>query len=173
MNTDYSIGAIEILLNEDCVLKRFYPLIPYKDTIIKTFNEMGFQRKSEIMKLSDEDLMCVFSSQPELSGLFRAFLKLYDTDAKKMREIDRAALPSEADAAFRQFFLLPGVRTTRATLYFKAGFRTLEDIASSSPEEMIEKTAKAIKAENLSMVPPLMKEVKTHIAVSKAFTSGV
>ncbi len=65
------------------------------------------------------------------------------------------------------------MRTTRATLYFKAGFRTLKDIASASPEEMIEKTSKAIKEVNLSMVPPLMKEVKTHIAVSKAFTSGV
>ena len=28
---DYQIAGIEILLNEDCIVQRFYPLIQYKD----------------------------------------------------------------------------------------------------------------------------------------------
>lgn len=60
----------------------------------------------------------------------------------------------------------------RASLYFKAGFKALEDIAGSSVEEILEKTTKVIKEENLNLKVPLVKEVKTHIAVARVFTNN-
>ena len=65
---------------------------------------------------------------------------------------------------------LPGVKSTRAMLYFKAGFHSLLDIALSSPQEIIAKTENVIRKENLSLKVPLLKEVKTHVAVARAFT---
>lgn len=35
MNSDYKVEAIDILLNEDCILQRYVPLVPYKHKIIK------------------------------------------------------------------------------------------------------------------------------------------
>ncbi len=35
MNTDYPVEAMAILLNEDCILKRFVPLIQYKQGFIE------------------------------------------------------------------------------------------------------------------------------------------
>lgn len=46
----------------------------------------------------------------------------------------------------------------------------MDDIASASPQEIIAKTENIIRKENLSLKVPLMKEVKTHIAVARAFT---
>lgn len=70
----------------------------------------------------------------------------------------------------RELYQLPGVKSTRATLYFKAGFRSLADIAVSTPQEIIAKTESVIRQENLGLKAPLLKEVKTHIAVARAFT---
>lgn len=72
--------------------------------------------------------------------------------------------------SFQELYQLPGVKYTRAMLYFKAGFRFLADIAISSPQEIIAKTEGIIRKENLSLKVPLLKEVKTHIAVARAFT---
>lgn len=172
MNTDYKTEALGILLNEDCVLKRFYPLIPHKDKMISVFLQMGARRKSEIASLSDEELENASLTDPALRRLFRAFLNLYDPNPKKVRDIEHASLSMEQDAAFRELMLLPGVKTIRATLYYKAGFRELSDIASASPDEIIKRTKRVIEDENLPMSAPFMKEVKTHIAVAKAFTSN-
>ena len=45
MNTDYSIEALEILLNEDCLAERYYPLIQYKGTLIQGLRQLNCQTK--------------------------------------------------------------------------------------------------------------------------------
>lgn len=65
---------------------------------------------------------------------------------------------------------LPGVKSTRAMLYYKAGLCSLETIARSSVQDIIAKTEHVIKTEYLDLKVPLMKEVRTHIAVARAFT---
>ena len=50
-----------------------------------------------------------------------------------------------------------------------AGYKTLAGFINTSPDEIAEKTAKAIKEHNLPCIVPLPKEVRTHIAVAKAF----
>lgn len=47
------------------------------------------------------------------------------------------------------------------------------NIACSSLEEILEKTEKVIKEENLGLKVPLVKEMKTHIVVAKAFITGI
>lgn len=55
-------------------------------------------------------------------------------------------------------------------LYYKAGYCTLVDIANASPESIITKTENVISEGNLDLKVPLLREVKTHIAVARAFT---
>ena len=95
---------------------------------------------------------------------------LYDINLTKLKEITTVCKNDEEMQAFRELYQLPGVKSTRATLYLKAGFRSLADIAVSSPQEIIEKTENVIRQENLGLKAPLLKKVKTHIAVARAFT---
>lgn len=169
-NSDYKINAIRILLNRDCTLQKYYPLIPQKESLIERLKNMGCKTKSDCMKLSDEKLLEAGLSDFEAVRLFRRFLVQYDIKPAKLREIASCAQSDREITAFKDLYQLPGVKSTRAMLYYKAGFRSLRDIARSSPQEIIEKTALAIRKEKLSCIVPLMKEVKTHIAVAKAFT---
>ena len=40
LNTDYKIEAIKVLLNEDCILSRYYPLISCKDILVENLKKM-------------------------------------------------------------------------------------------------------------------------------------
>lgn len=170
MNTNYRIEAIDYLLNEDCILQRFYPLIPYKSTLAKRLISMGCQTKADSQALPDAALAAAGLCEPELIPLFRAFLGLYDPKPAKFREIDSFSMPDKDKTILRELYHLPGVKRTRAILYMKAGFPTLTSIACASPQEIITKTESIIEREELSCKVPLTKEVKTHIAVARAFT---
>ena len=170
LNTDYKIEAIEVLLNEDCILARYYPLISYKDILVENLKKMGCYTKSDCMKLSEESLLDAGLMDTGMVHLFKAFLVMYDIKPAKLREITAVCKTKEEIQAFQELYQLPGVKSTRAALYFKAGFHSLLDIAVSSPQEIIAKTENEIRKENLSLKVPLLKEVKTHIAVARAFT---
>ena len=85
LNTDYKIEAIKVLLNEDCILTRYYSLIPYKDILVENLNKMGCDTKSDCMKLSDEALLGAGLPDIEMVRLFRAFLVLYDIKTAKLK----------------------------------------------------------------------------------------
>ncbi len=169
-NADYKIDAIKELLNEDCILTRYYSLIPYKYTLVENLKKMGCYTKSDCMKLSDENLLDAGLKDIEMVNLFKAFLALYDIKPTKLREISSICKNPDETQSFQELYQLPGVKSTRAMLYYKAGFCSLDDIAISSPQEIIAKTENVIRKENLSLKVPLMKEIKTHIAVARAFT---
>lgn len=170
LNADYKIGAIKELLNEDCILTRYYSLIPYKYNLVENLNRMGCYTKSDCMKLSDKSLLDAGLPDIDMVKLFKAFLSMYDINPTKLREITSICKTPEETQSFRELYQLPGVKSTRAMLYYKAGFRSLDAIASSSPQEIIARTENIIRKENLSLKVPLMKEIKTHIAVARAFT---
>jgi len=170
LNADYKIEAIKVLLNEDCILTRFYSLIPYKDILVQNLIKMRCHTKSDCMKLSDESLLDAGLEDAGMVQLFKSFLTLYDINPGKLKEITAVCKNAEEMQSFQELYQLPGVKYTRAMLYFKAGFRFLADIAISSPQEIIAKTEGIIRKENLSLKVPLLKEVKTHIAVARAFT---
>jgi len=171
MNSDYKVEAMDILLNEDCILQRYVPLVPYKHDIIKNLKKLGCYTKSDCMKLSDQSLLDIGLADTEMVVLFRNFLTLYDVKTTKFKEINSVCKTPEETQAFQELYQLPGVKSTRAMLYYKAGLCSLETIARSSVQDIIAKTEHVIKTEHLDLKVPLMKEVITHIAVARAFTN--
>lgn len=167
---DYKIEAMDILLNEDCILQRYFPLIQYKKILIKNLIRNHCFSKSDCMGLSDEFLIEMGLPDYEAAGLFRNFMVMYDVKDSKFKDIKEiAANGSEADS-FRELYLLPGVKAVRAKLYYDADYKSLDKIASAFPEQIICDTSKVILQNGLKLKAPLPKEVRTHIAVAKALT---
>ncbi len=170
MNTDYPINAINILLNEDCILARFYPLIPYKSRLVEQLQRLGLRTKTDCMALSDEALLAAGLPDSGMVQLFRAFLKLYDINPVKLKEIASFCRDEAEKKMYEELYHLPGVKKTRAVLYVQAGFRSLEALAAATPQEIIARAESVIAEKQLPCQAPLMKEAKTHIAVARAFT---
>lgn len=173
VNTDYKIEAIDILLKEDCILKGYYPLIPYRDMLVERLKQMGCERKSDVQGLSDEALLQAGLPDTSMVALLRKFLMMYDPKPQKMRDIASVSKTQEETEAFKELYQLPGVKSTRARLYMRAGFATLADVAAVSPEGLIAACEQVIDKEQLALKAPLLKEARTHVAVAKALTDRV
>ncbi len=169
IDTDYKITALGILLDESCLSERYYPLIAPKDALIAGLSTLGCQRKSEAEKLTDADFLKIGLADTGLVRLFRRFLTIYDPSPQKFREIPKVTSDPNEEKAFYELYALPGVKAVRASLYFASGYRSLKDFAEADVGEILGKTAETIAAEGLSCITPLPKEVRTHIAVAKAF----
>lgn len=170
MNTDYPVAALHVLLREDCTLARYAPLLPYREALIAHLTAQGCRTRSDCLALPDEALLPACLPDADALRLFRAFLRQYEVAPAKLRELAAPDLPDDEADACRELYHLPGVRLTRATLYCRAGYRRLEDVARATPEEIIARTTLVIREDGLSCKPPLPKEARTHIAVAKAFT---
>lgn len=173
INSDYRVEAILWLLSEECIPARYYPLIPYKLEIVARLKIMGCSRKQEVERLGDEALHTMCLPDLQSVALFRNFLAMYDVNQKKMDKLSGIKCSKEEKHALMDLCLLPGISFTRGDLYFRAGYCTLESFASSEPEEILEKTKKTIEAQQLDCKAPFMKEIRTHIAVSRAFTDYI
>ena len=169
MNTDYNINAIEILLDEACLAERYYPLIQYKEVLIQGLRQLHCKTKNDAALLSDADYVGMGVEDDAVISLLRKFYSIYDPNPQKFREIEKLSLDPDEQLSYRELYCLPGVKQTRASLYYKAGYRTLDDFINSTPDEISEKTARAISEHRLVCIVPLPKEVRTHIAVAKAF----
>ena len=66
-----------------------------------------------------------------------------------------------------QLMRLPGVKDTRAGLYFDSGLECLTDFSENSYEEICEKIEVYLKETGSEKSMPLRKELLTQIAVSK------
>ncbi len=170
IHTNYKIEALEYLLDKECLPEKYAPLIRFKDNLISQSQKMGYQTKNEIAELSDAELLHFGLEDEKTVNLLRRFLKLYDPRPQKFSEIEKLDLRAEEKLAFRELYHLPGVKETRASLYFHSGYESLAKIADADLKDILEKTALTISANKLSCIVPLPKEVRTHIAVAKAFT---
>lgn len=168
---NYGIEAIDILLNQDCILQRYTPLLPYKSILISNLRGRGCFSKEECAGLSDEVLLKMGLPDLKTVGLFRDFLVMYDVKPQKLKEIDKICGSDEERVSFKELYLLPGVKSVRAKLYYEAGYKYLKDIALASAEQIIKDTAEVIRQKKADLKVPLLKEVKTHIAVAKAYTN--
>ena len=171
ISTDYNIEALRILLDKRCLSERYYPLLPYTDALLSGLPLLGCRKKSDAEKLSDEALAQIGMTAPETLRLFRRFLTIYDVNPQKFKEIPKLCSDEEEQAAFRELYCLPGVKYVRAALYYRSGYRSIAAFADTTVEEVLEKTARTIAENGLSCIVPLPKEVRTHIAVAKAFTA--
>lgn len=170
MRLNYKIEAIDVLLKEDCILQRYFPLIQYKEMLIENLMNNHYFSKAECMELPDEILIEMGLPNHELVKLFRNFMVMYDVKDSKFKDIkDIVTNEAEADS-FRELYLLPGVKGVRAKLYYDANYKCLSTIASANTEQIIRDTSKVILQKGLKWKAPLPKEVRTHIAVAKAFT---
>lgn len=170
---NYPITAIGILLNKDCILARYMPLIPLKEKLIAGLLHLGCDTKEKCTLLTDEQLLSIGIPNKEMINLFRRFLVMYDVNPQKFKDIDSLSLSVGEAKAYRELYQLPGVKATRAELYYKAGYTNLFEIASATAEEIIEKTSQVIAAESSNNKAPLLKEARTHVAVARAFTSSI
>ena len=84
---DYQIAGIEILLNEDCIVQRFYPLIQYKDRLSANLSEKGILTRNACAALSDQELIEAGLPDENMAALFRCFLHLYDYKGKGIKDI--------------------------------------------------------------------------------------
>lgn len=167
--TDYPVEALALLLDKDCLIERYHPLVPYRGLLLTRLPALGCHKKSDAAALSDDALLGMGIPDGKTVMLLRRFFTLYDPDPKKFREIGKLGISPAERAAYWELYHLPGVRAVRAGLYLRAGYASLRGIADAAPEEIIEKTALTIRAKQLSCVIPLRKEVRTHIAVARAF----
>ncbi|MGN0629088.1 MAG: hypothetical protein ACI4IW_05625 [Oscillospiraceae bacterium] len=157
------------MLNKDCILTRYYPLIPYKNILTEAFKAMGCKFKSDCLELSDETLLYAGLPTIEMANLFKRFLMMYDVNPKKLREIDIVSKTTEEAEAFKQLYHLPGVKSTRATLYYKSGFTSLDAIACSSPEEIMKKNRRADSERKHESESPLNEGNQDTHSSSKSF----
>ena len=167
---NYKIDAMEILLQEDCILQRYHALIPYKTALIHGLQQNGCLSRDECAGLPDESLLKIGLPNLEMVRLFRNFLVMYDVPPQKMREADKISGSEEERDSFRELYLLPGVRAVRAKLYYAAGYKYLRPIADASPGQIISDTAEVIRQQDPELKVPLLKEAKTHVAVAKVYT---
>lgn len=169
MNTDYRIDALNILLEKDCLPEKYHPLIQYKNGLISGLQALHCKTKNDAAALTDADLATIGLKDPGCIALFRRFLTLYDPNPQKFREIKKVTTDPVLQQAYTELYYLPGVKQTRASLYYKAGYRSLRDFVNTTPEEVRVRTAHVISECGLSCIVPLPKEIRTHIAVAKAF----
>lgn len=83
------------------------------------------------------------------------------------KEVDKI---SRKKISLKHLFILLGVKSTRAILYYNSGFKSLEDIAKSSVHEIHEKTSTYIINNKLDLKVLLLKERAIHVAVDITFT---
>lgn len=166
---NYPIQALDILLVRDCLMDRYHPLIPYKEALIADLSALGCRTRDDVSRLKDRELLSAGLPDEKDVRLFRRFLCIYDPDPKKFREISKFKVSAHKQAALTELYHLPGVRYVRASLYYSSGYHSLKEIASSTAEEILARTAKAIDEQGLSYIVPTPKEVRTHIAVARAF----
>lgn len=169
INTNYRIDALKILLDEKCLSERYYSLIEYKDKLIKELKNKGIEYKNDIIDLSDNELIQLGLKDLNIVKLFRRFLTIYDVSSSKLKEIEKLEIDESQRSSFKELYLLPGVKQIRANLYYLSGHKSLNDFIDTNEKAIIEKIEIIITKNKLSCSVPLPKEVRTHIAVAKAF----
>ena len=98
IDPDYRVEALDVLLDRNRLPERYFPLIPYRDALIRGLKQAGCVTKNDAAALPD---MC-FSEMGLKDGaeiaLLRRFFTLYDPKPSKFRELRQSPGYSERDA---------------------------------------------------------------------------
>lgn len=90
---------------------------------------------------------------------------------KSGKEISELLQIREADAqklcALCHLMRLPGVKDTRASLYYDSGLRSLDDFRNSTPDHILKIIKDYIAQTGCGKSVPQRKEITTQIAVSR------
>lgn len=206
------IKDMDIILNKNTTLSRFYPLIPLKNTIIERLLKSGTLLKSQYDEIYDSDIdeirritgmsegvdECFHSAlhlhdfknrsisefksiSPDIISAVRAngYKKTLDiinlASEKSINEMAELLNISTADTqrlcAMCHLMRLPGVKDTRASLYYDSGLRSLDDFASSTTDKILVKVSDYIAKSKCGKSVPQRKEIETQIAVSRVLSA--
>ena len=163
MNDNYYLNDLINSLKRDVALKRYYPLIDYKEEITAILNKAGIVRKNEISEVVIEDIKTALGK--DISNSFASFIHIYDFNKSKLSDIKDYVGTKEYDS-LAELLRLPGVRVLRAKLYYDSGV-TLKVLAEKSTKEIRTMVSEYIKRENRKEIIPQPKEVNCHREVAK------
>ena len=164
MNIDnFRIQDLLESLQKESVGEKFYPLIPYRDAILRELQEKGILYRDEIADAEMQTLRNEYGDT--IANLFKRFLHLYDFNPKKLKDIEKY-LGMKEYAVLYDLLRLPGVRLLRAELYYHSGVN-IQMLAEQSTEEIQNMVKRYIEENRRSEIVPLKKEVKTHQAVAR------
>lgn len=203
-----AVASLRILLNENTTLKRFYPLIPIKETLVQRLLDAGIEDKYAFLERAGQlaQLAAALKLDMEVVDLLERFLHLHDFVNRRLKDVDcvnarfREGLAlggvktsqdylllctrrtwkelsqdfngTEEDAqklfCICDLMRLPGVKSTRASLYYDCGCRTLKDFSRQNREELQQYMARYIEENQMKRSVPFPKELDTQIAVAKA-----
>lgn len=168
--SNYMIQGIEVLLQEDRILNSYRPLIAYRHQLVERLLLMGCQTRNDCLALPDEALYNAGLPQG-MAGLFRRFLSMYDYKGRGPKDIpDAHSRSPEEIASLLELMRLPGVKAVRAQLYYHCGLRSLADFAAADAAALQAHIASVIARDGLACSVPLLKELRTQIAVAQVFT---
>src|SRR5574344_1154350 len=122
-SSNYKICGLKILLNENCLLSRYYPLIEIRDVLLQKLAQAGCATRDDCLNLSDAQLMLAGLTDNDSVTLFKRFLHLYDYKGKGIKDIPNANNKAADEIiSLLDLMRLPGVKYTRAQLYYLCGF---------------------------------------------------
>ncbi len=202
-----AVASLEVLLNENTTLTRFYPLIPIKETLVQRLLDAGIGDKYEFLERAGQlpQLAAALKLDMEVVKLLENFLHLHDFVNRRLKDVDCVNTQfqeglalggvktsqdylllctcrtwkelsqdndgTEEDAqklfCICDLMRLPGVKSTRASLYYDCGYRTLEDFSCQSKEELQRYMAQYIEENQMKRSVPFPKELDTQIAAAK------
>lgn len=163
MNDNYYLDDLISSLKKDVVLKRYYPLINYKEELTDILKKAGVVRKNQVSENVIEDISKVLGK--DISNIFARYIHIYDFNKAKLKDIKDYLGTKEYDS-LAELLRLPGVRLVRAKLYYNSGV-TLNVLIEKTSEEIRDMISDYIKREFRQEIIPQPKEVKCHKEVAK------
>jgi len=118
MNDNYFMDDLVGSLERDIVMERYYPLIDRKGELTTILNRNGAVRKEQVTDDVVKDIRVKLGNS--VADLFIRFIRIYDFNASKLREIKGYAGTKRYDD-LAKLLRLPGVRILRAELYINSG----------------------------------------------------
>lgn len=103
-----AVASLGILLNEDTALKRFYPLIPMKETLVQRLLDAGISDKYAFLERAGQlpQLAAELKLDMEVVELLERFLHLHDFVNRRLKDVESVS------AAFRERLAGDGVKTS-------------------------------------------------------------
>ena len=96
----YKIEAIETLLDKNALLSRYYPLIPFKNALIKKLKDNGILTNYDALKESSTSVLLECLKDEKLLMLLKKFLLMYEVDEAKLRKIDSLNISDEEKKSY-------------------------------------------------------------------------
>lgn len=172
-------------LELDSVISRFYPLIENKEKLLSLFKKNNMIYKNDVnLEMLSSDF-----SQTTLNLLF-LYLHLYDYKKRSIREFEENDQMLLSSLSYKSTYdilsderediselvrikqlanlmRLPGVKYIRANLYYLTGFKDFRSFFKYNPQTIQEIISDYIIKNNRNEHVPLLKEIKTHVAVAR------